>query len=66
MLELGVGFKTPTVIRWPFEKTVFFNKKAWLFRVHQELFQTSEEIKEKSTPIAKDSVEFLIVHPGKL
>ncbi len=66
VLELGVGFKTPTVIRWPFEKTVFFNKKAWLFRVHQELFQTSEEIKEKSTPIAKDSVEFLIVHPGKL
>lgn len=25
ILELGVDFKTPTVIRWPFEKTVFFN-----------------------------------------
>lgn len=23
ILELGVDFKTPTVIRWPFEKTVF-------------------------------------------
>lgn len=28
VLELGEGFKTPTVIRWPFEKTVRFNKKS--------------------------------------
>lgn len=66
VLELGVGFETPTVIRWPFEKTVFFNKKAWLIRVHQELFQISEEIKEKSTPVAQNSVEFLIVYSHKL
>lgn len=66
VLELGVGFKTPTVIRWPFEKTVFFNQKAWLFRVHQEFSQISEEIKEKSTPIAENSVEFLIVHRQNL
>lgn len=26
VLELGEGFQTPTVIRWPFEKTVFFNQ----------------------------------------
>lgn len=63
VLELGVGFKTPTVIRWPFEKTVFFNQKAWLFRVHGELPQISEEIKEKSTSVLENSVEFLIVDP---
>lgn len=66
VLELGVGFKTPTVIRWPFEKTVFFNKKARLFRVHGEFSQISAEIKEKSTPIAENSVDFLIVHQQNL
>ena len=66
VLELGVGFQTPTVIRWPFEKTVFFNRKAWLIRVHREFSQISEEIKEKSTPVAENSVEFLIVYPHKL
>lgn len=59
VLELGEGFRTPTVIRWPFEKTVFFNQKAWMFRVNQEWFQIAEEIKEKSTAVAQCSVNFI-------
>lgn len=59
VLELGEGFLTPTVIRWPFEKTVFFNKKAWLFRINQEFYQTTEEIKEKSTPVQENSLTFI-------
>ncbi len=59
VLELGEGFFTPTVIRWPFEKTVFFNKQARFFRVHQEFFQISEELKEKAEGIKADSVLFI-------
>lgn len=64
VLELGEGFKTPTVIRWPFEKTVFFNQKAWMFRVNKEWHQTAEEIKERSTAVAQCSVNF-IANQGK-
>ncbi len=59
VLELGEGFATPTVIRWPFEKTVFFNKKAWLFRINGEFYQTTEEIKEKSTSVPENSLTFI-------
>ena len=28
ILELGEGFATPTVMRWPFEKIIYFNRKS--------------------------------------
>ncbi len=59
VLELGEGFLTPTVIRWPFEKTVFFNQKAWLYRVHHEFPQISEELKERAKGIQADSVDWI-------
>ena len=59
VLELGEGFLTPTVIRWPFEKTVFFNRQAWLCRVHHEFPQISEELKERAEGIQADSVEWI-------
>lgn len=59
VLELGEGFRTPTVIRWPFEKTVFFNQKAWLFRIHAEFHQTTQEIRERSTSVPENSVTFI-------
>lgn len=59
VLELGVGMKYPSVIRWPFEKIVFFNQKAELFRVHSKLYQMTEEIKEKGYGICSSPVDFL-------
>ncbi len=64
VLELGEGFRTPTVIRWPFEKTVFFNQKAWMFRVNQEFYQVTAEIKERSTPVAEHSAKFITEAAG--
>lgn len=64
VLELGEGFNAPTVIRWPFEKTVFFNRKAWMFRVHREFFQVAAEIRERSTPVAEDSAEWIAFAAG--
>lgn len=59
IFELGVGMRFPTVIRWPFEKVVLLNQKASLFRVHSRLYQTAEEIKERSVGIQSDPFEFL-------
>ncbi len=60
ILELGVGMKFPSVIRWPFEKAAFFNQKASFYRVNETLYQLTEEIKEKGTSIPKNSVDWLI------
>ncbi|MFR5601978.1 MAG: hypothetical protein ACLTKI_06340 [Lachnospiraceae bacterium] len=59
ILELGVGFQTPTVIRWPFEKTAFFNKKAFLYRVHEKLAMISEELNGKAMTVHENSVDWL-------
>ncbi len=59
VLELGVGMKYPGVIRWPFEKMVFFNQKSILFRIHSKLYQMTEEIKERGYKIEENPVDFL-------
>ncbi len=59
VLELGVGMKYPTVIRWPFEKIVFFNWKAELFRVHDRLYQIPEEVGERGYGICQSPEDFI-------
>lgn len=59
VLELGVGFEVPTVIRWPFEKIIFYNKKSHLYRVNEKFSQKTEEIRDRMTAIEADSVEYL-------
>lgn len=59
ILELGVGMRFPAVIRWPFEKIAYFNQKATLFRIHSKLYQTAEEIKDRSFGIESGPMEFL-------
>lgn len=59
VLELGEGFQVPTVIRWPFEKTVYFNQKSHMYRVHETLSQVTEEIKERAVAVSENSVEWI-------
>ena len=59
VLELGEGFKTPTVIRWPFEKTVRFNKKSCFYRVNANFAQLAEETDERSVSVAENSVDWI-------
>lgn len=59
ILELGEGFMHPSIMRWPFEKTVAINNKAYMFRVHKTFYQISDEIAEKATAVKADSVEFV-------
>ena len=60
ILELGEGFQTPTVMRWPFEKLVFFQEKAILYCIHKSLSMVSEKIGERACSIAENSVDFVI------
>lgn len=59
ILELGVGMKFPSVIRWPFEKIAFFNQKASFYRVNENLYQMSEELKDKGISISKNAIDWL-------
>lgn len=59
ILELGVGMKYPTVIRWPFERVAFINEKAKFLRVHEFLYQLTEKIKEKGISLETNPIELL-------
>lgn len=59
ILEIGVGLKYPTVIRWPFEKILYYNQKAELFRVHSRLYQIPEEVKGRAHGICQSPGEFI-------
>lgn len=60
VLELGVGFAFPQVIRWPFERTAYYNKKAVFVRVHSRFPQTEAELAGKAVSIAQSPVELLL------
>lgn len=60
LLELGVGFDSPTVIRWPFEKIVYVNQKACLARIHETLCQLPGEVGERAINQAANSVDWVL------
>lgn len=59
VLELGAGMSYPGIIRFPFEKMVYYNQKACLYRVHPRLYQVGEKIVDRSRGIAENPVDFL-------
>ena len=60
ILELGAGMQFPQIIRFPFEKVAYFNRKARFFRIHSRLYQLTEELRGKGVSIAENSVDFLL------
>ncbi len=59
VLELGVGMKFPSVIRFPFEKIAYFNQKAKFYRVNKNLYHLTEELTEKGVGIADNAIDWL-------
>ena len=57
VLELGEGFRTPTVIRWPFEKTAMFNLKSTLIRVNARFPQLTEQTGDRGISIGENALE---------
>ena len=57
VLELEVGFAHPQLVRFPFEKTAYFNKKSRYIRVSGRFPQLSEEIADRGTSVKDDPVK---------
>lgn len=60
VLELGVGMEYPTIIRFPFERIVFYNHKAFLYRIHSVLYQIDEKIGDRGCSVKENPIDFLI------
>lgn len=59
IIELGVGFQAPNMIRWPFERVTYIGNHTSLIRIHSTFWQVDEKIKEKSQGISCNSLEFM-------
>lgn len=59
VLELGVGFDMPTLVRWPFERIAMLNNKAFLYRVNETFPQLPDDIGDKGISVKKSVGEFL-------
>lgn len=59
ILELGEGFNTPNIFRWPFEKITLINQKAKMYRVNDEFPQIPEDISGKAVSIKESVADFL-------
>lgn len=58
ILELGVGFLKPELIRFPFEKTSYFNQKSKFIRINENFPQLAKEIADRGISIKRSPVEF--------
>lgn len=61
LLELGVGFASPELIRWPFEKITQINMKSSLIRVNASFPQLPKELAEtgRAYSVQCNSIEWL-------
>lgn len=54
LIEIGVGFNTPSIIRFPFEQMVYSDLKTTLIRINKDYPLIREEIKSKSIAFDED------------
>ena len=59
VMELGADFSFPNVIRWPFEKTAFFNRKSYFLRINERFPQLSAELSGRSSGEKENSLTWL-------
>lgn len=60
LLELGVGFNTPTIIRFPFEKLTRENKQVTLLRLNLNEAIIPQSLEKQAIGINKDIKETII------
>lgn len=59
LLEIGVGFNTPGIIRFPFEQMVYNDSKTTLIRINKDYPQTMLEIGSKSILFDEDTSKII-------
>jgi NAD-dependent SIR2 family protein deacetylase len=58
-LEIGAGFNTPGIIRWPMERVVHFHPNGHLIRVNLQWPQVPKEIADKSVSLRCSAMEMV-------
>lgn len=54
LLELGVGFNTPWIIRFPFEQLAYINDNITLIRINDKYNDMAYELKDRAICIKED------------
>ena len=57
LLELGVGFNTPGIIRFPFEELVYEPRNIFLIRINDKFPDVAFEIKDQTITVKEDCSE---------
>ncbi|MDS0524310.1 Sir2 silent information regulator family NAD-dependent deacetylase [Clostridium sp. SHJSY1] len=59
-MELGVGFNTPGIIRYPFEQITYANSNATLIRLNRDYPDGPDENKDKTIAFDEDMMKIII------
>lgn len=59
LLEIGVGYNTPTIIKYPFERMTYFDKDANLIRINKDYAVCPDEIRDKTILFNEDLKDIL-------
>ena len=59
LIEIGVGYNTPGIIKFPFEQMTFYNEKTYLIRINKEYDTCPREIRYK-TILFNEDVEMIL------
>lgn len=59
LIELGVGFSTPDIIRFPFEEFVLENERSILIRVNRDFPDGPANIKDRTISFSEDIIKIL-------
>lgn len=60
LLELGVGFNTPTIIRYPFEQMTYHNPQATLIRLNKDYPDAIAENRGRTISFGEDAGTVMI------
>lgn len=59
LLELGIGFNTPSIIRWPFEQLSIKYRNSYLVRLNKDNIEPSYPISDNNLLLKVDITEML-------
>lgn len=59
LIEIGVGYNTPAIIKYPFESMTYFNKSTNLIRINKDYAICDKKIENKTILFSEDTSKIL-------
>ena len=59
ILEIGEDFNHPNIFRWPFEKVVFINQKAKMYRISDLFYHLPIDIGDRAKSVKINGMSFV-------